>query len=60
MFAKIFAVFQELYNRVAYPAPKCFNDVIAKALHKAKDDDEKLVLVSRHCLLSRILGGNFA
>ena len=42
MFARISAVFWKLYNRVAYPAPRSLNDVIARALHEAKDENDRL------------------
>ncbi len=41
MFARIFAAISQLYNRIAYPAPKSLSDVIAKALHEAKDEHDR-------------------
>ncbi|MDR3616631.1 MAG: hypothetical protein P4L53_23930 [Candidatus Obscuribacterales bacterium] len=41
MFARILAGFWKLHNRVLYPAPKSLSDVIAKALHEAKDEHDR-------------------
>lgn len=39
MFAKTSAAIRKLYNRIAYPAPKSLDDIIAKALHEATDEN---------------------